>query len=83
MISNVEVTQELPMKVDWSTLVAKFVGAVGNQRRVADLCGVGQSSISVISRSDSRKPNYETGAAIINAYLVHYSRVPTLKEIEK
>ncbi|RLA58483.1 MAG: hypothetical protein DRQ78_11945 [Epsilonproteobacteria bacterium] len=72
--------KKIPQNIDWKFLIVKFKRKVGSQRIVADVCGIGQTCISVISRTDSRKPNYETGAAIINAYLDYYDEVPLIKQ---
>ena len=69
----------LPLNVDWSLMLMKLKKAQ-TYKQLAKLIGISKPSIEVYMSSRARKPNYETGAKIINAYLKHYNEVPRRRD---
>lgn len=51
--------------MDWTKLIAELTAAKLTQARVAELCGVAQSTISDLARGSSKSPAWELGQKLV------------------
>jgi transcriptional regulator with XRE-family HTH domain len=60
--------------VDWKQVIADLMAAGESQTKLAEKCGVAQSTISDLYRGASRSPSFDLGRRLLD---LHAARVRT------
>lgn len=57
--------------MDWKRLLKELNAAGVTQPRIAEFCGVGQSTVSELARGVTKSPSYDFGSKLVQMHGTH------------